>query len=944
MIHVIPKKTKVKMEIFRGFTLGDIFYLLLCGAVLVLFIYSNIPGRFYIGAIVTTFLLVLSIRNNGIRIYSNIGWFFRFLSFKKKFSKKRKKGYSDLKELIPYTGIVSTEVDGDFINYKEYYGKVIEISPVNYFLLNDSKQDLLVNVFANSLRRIGQGQYASIIKLNKPLILDDYVSNESEKEDSIIESAKLGLFSDEELLARDKIFQSRKMIIDYFNKEGKIYKDYYYMVVYSLDKQLLANTIRGMMQSMRATSSPINSKELKANELVVFLKANYGKDFNEREINKLTPDKYLDWIMPETIKFKATKTEINGTAYSQFVVSDYPLTVTNAWGYPLTTIEDAKVVINFTPLGKMAAERLIDKSIIEMETQMLYASKLSQQIDKQTALQTMKDLLISLKNENEQLFDVNCHIMCEYPMRKEVKAVLKEHNFKYNEMFGRQVDAFISANVSRRDTIAETVRGIQTTALAGFFPFISADLQDKNGIYLGYSNRAVFVNFFKRDNERQNSNMVILGRSGSGKSFATLTLLANFAADESKIFVLDPEYEYKELCNSLGGKIVDVGSGSKARFNPFHVMLNLEDDDDGTSASAFEIHLQFLEEFFRLILEGISVDALETLNTLVVELYKYKGITVKSNFKKLKNKDYPTFDELYDLTSRKLSKINDEYLKTNYKTVLNYITKFASGGRNAGLWNGPSSIETEENFIVFSFQSLLANRNQQIAKAQMLLVFKYLNNEIIKNREFNQKFRSGRSEDKKRKIIVAVDEAHSFINPKYPIALDFMYEMAKRIRKYTGMQIIITQNIRDFMGSEDMIRQSSAIIAASQYSVIFSLAPNDVTELVKLYKNAGEINETEQNNVTVAGLGDCFLISGAMSRTNLHVDTPAEVRMLFDKDYRDSLNKKTSFLEEEKTKNKEFDDETERLLSEQQTEEEYQNYDEQEINNEEEVIIEPDKK
>ena len=95
---------------------------------------------------------------------------------------------------------------------------------------------------------------------------------------------------------------------------------------------------------------------------------------------------------------------------------------------------------------------------------------------------------------------------------------------------------------------------------------------------------------------------------------------------------------------------------------------------------------------------------------------------------------------------------------------------------------------------MFNFQSLLANKNNTIANAQMLLVLKWLDNEIIKNKEFNAKHGTN------RRIIVVIDEAHVFIDTKYPIALDFMFQLAKRIRKYNGMQIVITQNIPPWCG------------------------------------------------------------------------------------------------------------------------------------------------
>ena len=114
----------------------------------------------------------------------------------------------------------------------------------------------------------------------------------------------------------------------------------------------------------------------------------------------------------------------------------------------------------------------------------------------------------------------------------------------------------------------------------------------------------------------------------------------------------------------------------------------------------------------------------------------------------------------------------------------------------------------------------------------MLLVLKWVENEVIKNRDYNSKFKAD------RKIIVAIDEAHVFIDEKFPIALDFMYQLGKRIRKYNGMQIVITQNIKDFTGSAELARKSSAIINVSQYSLIFSLSPNDMSDLCSLYEKS----------------------------------------------------------------------------------------------------------
>lgn len=883
-MRVIPRRTKVRMEFVKGVTVPDIILGVIGVAVgLGLFLSEGLAYNFWFGLAWVTIVVSLYFKvADNLKLYETLGFVFRFFAQKKRFSIVEQKKYSPMSEIIPFVDIYQDR----FINFESYYAQVLEVKPLEFGLLNQYKQNMVIETFANALRRVNGDQTASIIKVNKAMILDNYVYNEDKKYDNLLELQFEGEIGPKEVELRAGIFEERVSAMEEYNRQDKIFKDHFYIVVFDKDKEALEGTMNGIASTLLNAATPIYSERVYGRELAAFIRANYGKEFDERELEAIPMSEFTSWAMPKEIRFKASRAIIDGKPYRHFVVSDYPLHVGNAWGAPFFLLDRTKVVVKIKPIERFQAERQLDKAIMEMETKVFYSGKSSRRIENQTHLDTLRGLLMSLKNNNQQLYDVNTFITCEEQARKEVRAILRQEGFKYSEMFGRQVDAFISTNLSMRDSINETKRGIPTSSLAAIFPFISGALQDPNGFYIGYNEFPVFVDFFKRDRERVNSNMMIIGKSGSGKSYATKTLLCNFAADNTKIFILDPEDEYTPLSLNLGGKVIDVGSSHMGIINPFHIMTNLKDDvreDDEENESilsepdsdTFNVHLQFLEQFFKVILEGISSDAFEVLNSAVVEVYNRKGISEKTDLSRLKPKDYPIFDDLYKFVSERVEKETDEYHRRNYITVQTYIQKFAAGGRNSNLWNGPTSIETKENFVTFNFRSLLANRNQTIASAQMLLVFKYLDNEIIKNKDFNDKFGLN------RKIIVAVDEAHVFINPQYPIALDFMAQMAKRIRKYSGMQIVITQNIKDFVGSEAIQRQSTAVINASQYSMIFSLSPNDMNDLIELYQKSGEINEEEQNSIVTAGVGQSFVITGPMSRTMVQIVAHDYVRSLF---------------------------------------------------------------
>ena len=883
-MRIIPKTAKVKVEFFKNISLVDVIIGLIGIMVEVLLFLTNLSmiPKIVLMLVVLCFFIWLYLPFDGQRFYMMFVNLTRYVFSAKKYSRDYQSANTNIDNFISFK-----DIQDDFIVYEDYYAGVLQVDPREFRLLTGYRQDQIIDQhFGKVIRSISGKTRASIIKIDRKLLLDDYVKAEEEKQKQLDKLFEAKSITQEELMARTKIIDDRIQIYQRMSGENVISKPFYYLVVYDSNRNVINEIIKHAMSTF--LEAGMTSKMLSGKELAIFLKYTYTDKFEESDVEQLKPEEIMPWVKPSEIRFTTSSTFIDGEESFNYTVRNFPLTVLNAWGYEMFNIEGTKVVMNLEPYEKRKAIKMLDRSIQELASQSEQSFKASSILDKKTHIETLVDVLRMLQNDNETLFKVTLHFTLynkdktgkeeKRDLKKAIKRILAEQGFELVDNFCKQNKAILSTNVSRYDAMEEFSRAIHSGSVAAVFPFVLSTVMDDGGTIVGSSGSfPVIVDFFKRDHERVNSNMVILGKSGSGKSYATKTILTGLAAENTKIFILDPENEYKALAENLGGRLIDVGTATQGRINPFHVITTLEADEEGAAAKVdnFAVHLQFLEEYFRVVLPGIDAQALEYLNNLIVELYKRKGIGFRTDFAQLSAKDYPIFDDLNDLILEKLQEATVDYDITNLRILSNFISKFSSNGRDSNLWNGESTLTVKENFTVFNFQSLLANKNGVIANAQMLLVLKWLDNEIIKNREFNLKYGT------KRKIIVAIDEAHVFIDPKYPIALDFMYQLAKRIRKYNGMQIVITQNIKDFVGTQDIIRKSTAIINACQYSFIFALSPNDMEDLCTLYDKAGRINESEQDQIVNNERGNAFIITGPMSRTNIEIVASPKTRAIF---------------------------------------------------------------
>lgn len=831
-------------------------------------------GKWAIAVIMGLLAVVMFMPTQDGILYTIIFENVRFMFAKKTYTKTATKEKERIDALFGFKGIK----DNGLIEYTGgYKGRAIKVGQKNFGIEDVREQNIDIEYLANALKLLDGMQSADIVKIDRPVTLDKFSGDLFEKLTAVRESIE------EESIKQIKqdILKERIDAIDKMNNVRKQYISDYYIVLYGKNELDLENLAINVASEINKCG--LNTKLLTKIETAVFLKYSFSRNFDEREVADVEDDKLKDWIVPDNVEFKSNRYKMDGTEAAVFAIADYPLRVKNAWGADLFNIPNTKVVMHIKPVDKYKAIKRIDKCIGEMETKQILSEKASESNSAETHRESLNTLLDSLQTENESLLDVTFTITAyNYDnndnFKKSVRRAILTGNFKPSNLYGLQIEGFKAANISPTSNLTNYERGINSSSLAAVFPFVRTYVMDEGGIMLGEnkSNHYPFIfNIWKRGNLYQNSNAMVIGKSGSGKSFFLKSLLLNEWANGTRVVVLDPEAEYLNLTRNLHGNIIDVGNAKEGRINPFHIYKILtEDGTPADSVITFNTHLKMLESFFKIVLVGASADVIELINNLAVETYERKGITESTDCTNFKAEDFPLFTDLLETLKAKDKTDMDALTLRDMRTAELYLQKFVSG-RYSDIWNGYSTLETNANLIDFNFQSLFANKNNVVANAQMLLVFRFIEQEVINAREANKNGRNLRT-------MIVCDEAHLFIDAKFPIALDFFFSMSKRIRKYGGSFIPATQNIADWNANEELRGKTTAIIKNSQYTFIFKLSAPDMKDVLDVYSAGDSFNDEEQRMIISAVTGQAFFIGSTELRACVRIITGENATALFD--------------------------------------------------------------
>lgn len=336
---------------------------------------------------------------------------------------------------------------------------------------------------------------------------------------------------------------------------------------------------------------------------------------------------------------------------------------------------------------------------------------------------------------------------------------------------------------------------------------------DEKGYYLGTDEegRAIILDPFIKTTDRPNSNITISGASGSGKSYLAKKLILNEWLNGTKIYILDPESENKEICKLLGGKWIDCsgGRGEQAeRINPLQINrlpnnLNDEADEYSNTKSALAIHMDFLATFFKLYFPEITSFQNSLLMEVLEELYKNLKIDYDTDIENFTPEQFPIMEDLYNLLENKVQDKNTKHV--DELEIIKSIVRSLAVGHNAEIFNGYTTIKDDNDFICLDIYSL-QGASSNVKSCQYLNMLRY-----CKDRAFK---------DRTQRCYVVADEAYLLINKNVPEAAEFMKEFSKRCRKYECGLITISQNILDFIG-EGIREYGQAILDNATYKFFF---------------------------------------------------------------------------------------------------------------------------
>jgi len=531
-----------------------------------------------------------------------------------------------------------------------------------------------------------------------------------------------------------------------------------------------------------------------------------------------------DIIAPPAIEVDFDFIKIGAYYYRTLFVIGYPRFVEANWLSPLINFEHTlEIALYSYPVEAKGVLDDLKRKITEMEATISTDIQHGHLIDPavQAALEDAQMLQEELVKGSERFFQFGLYVTVPAQSKEELDDVTKQVESTLGSLLLvpkhatlQQEDAFKTTLPQGTDHIYIT-RNMDTTSLATTFPFVSSSLTSNTGIMYGVNEHNGSLVIFDRFSQ-ENANSVVFAKSGAGKSYLVKLEALRSLMFGTEVIVIDPEEEYKTLCEAIGGEYISFNFSSEAKINPFDLSGIYEEGENELGLKILSLH-----GLFKVIMGNLTPSEDALLDRALVATYKAKGITPDPA---TQQNEPPLMEDLY--------KVLIGMEEPTAKGLADRIERFVKGSL-VGIFNQQSNIDIKNTFTVFSIKDL-ENELRPIAMYLILdFIWTKVKNDI-------------------RKRLLIVDEAWYLM--QYPDSASFMYGIAKRARKYYLGLTTITQDVEDFLNTD----YGKAIVTNSSIQILLKQSPAAIDQVADTFY----LSEGEKHLLLSADIGEGIFFAG----------------------------------------------------------------------------------
>ena len=585
---------------------------------------------------------------------------------------------------------------------------------------------------------------------------------------------------------------------------------------------------------------------------------------------------FLDLIAPSAVKFEVDKYVLGSTYRCVWAVRGYP-TSTEEQALLQRLGERAGVTLHiYTRLVAPSEERKILQAADKANRFKGSSTDIQQIVEAQSNLEDVSSMIRSAHRNREPFFHTAVYLeliardeQSFVELRDSVETELGRAKISADKLFLCQQEGFLSVMPSGYNAFGEEFeRMLPASSVANLFPFAYTGKTDPHGFYIGYDKygSSIIVDLDRRAEDKSTANTLILGSSGKGKSYLLKLLLCNILESGKKLICMDVEGEYEEITRHLGGSYLDVTSGEYL-INPLEPRMwsSEEEVSDSDAPSAFQEttllsqHISFLRDFFRSY-KPFTEAEIDTVEIMLGSLYAKWHISNETDFAALNSGDYPTLSDLYDLMSAEYQKLQAEekqeelYTAELLRSALLSLHSMCKGA-DSKFFNGHTNIDSKR-FLTFGVRNLMES-GENIRNAMLFNILSYISHALIFGGDTAAIF----------------EELHVFLSN--PMAVSYIRNAMKRVRKRNSMIVLASQNIEDFL-LPGVAEMTKPLFSIPTHHFLFHPGTLDKKD----YMEALQLEETEYQLILSCQTGCCLYKCGS-ERYNLVVRTPEHKLALY---------------------------------------------------------------